>query len=205
MTLFLSKPERCIDGIECVMRSELERKKVHLPNGKPYPNLHHVKEGDKEQRKFCTFGFAAQNKALRITIPEIIADAVVQIMDEHLQPIYATQTTIAVPVRILGCLHCFMPFCTHNQSLGPVCTMNGEPFPNTFLVREAANVRMDERAVSTAYLSSGICIVLNAIRCKGCNSRVGNKVIAVGTPEQTSEDVSNGQFILVGRMSEEIP
>ena len=92
---------------------------------------------DKEQRKFCTFGFAAQNKALRITIPEIIADAVVQIMDEHLQPIYATQTTIAVPVRILGCLHCFMPFCTHNQSLGPVCTMNGEPFPNTFLVREA--------------------------------------------------------------------
>ena len=27
MTLFLSKPERCVDGIECVMRSELERKK----------------------------------------------------------------------------------------------------------------------------------------------------------------------------------
>ncbi|KAL6316162.1 hypothetical protein AAG906_015992 [Vitis piasezkii] len=166
MTLFLSKPERCscIDGIECVMLSELERKRCIFPMENPILT--------------CIMSKKAQNKALRITIPEIIADAVVQIMDEHLQPIYATQTTIAVPVRILGCLHCFMPFCTHNQSLGPVCTMNGEPFPNTFLVREAANVRMDERAVSTAYLPSGICIVLNAIRCKGCDSRVGNKVIA---------------------------
>ncbi|KAL6316970.1 hypothetical protein AAG906_024508 [Vitis piasezkii] len=156
MTLFLSKPERCI--FRCIFPME-------------NPIL------------TCIMSKKAQNMALRITRPEIIADAVVQIMDEHLQPIYATQTTIAVP------------------SLGPVCTMNGEPFR----IRFCANVRIDERAVSTAYLSSGICIVLNAIRCKGCNSRVGNKVIAVGTPEQTSEDVSNGQFILVGRMSEGIP
>ncbi|KAL6316971.1 hypothetical protein AAG906_024509 [Vitis piasezkii] len=53
----------------------------------------------------------------------------------------------------------------------------------------------------TTYLPSGICIILNAIRCKGYDSEVGDKVIAVGTREQTSKDVTKGQFILVGSVS----
>ncbi|KAL6316112.1 hypothetical protein AAG906_015942 [Vitis piasezkii] len=51
---------------------------------------------------------------------------------------------------------------------------------------------MDESyaAISTTYLPSGIWIILNAIRCKRYDSRVGDKVIAIGTWEQTSKDVT---------------
>ncbi|KAL6316101.1 hypothetical protein AAG906_015931 [Vitis piasezkii] len=65
-----------------------------------------------------------------------------------------------------------------------------------FILVGSANVKMDERyaTISTVYLPSGICIILKAIRYKGYD----NKVIAAGTQEQTSKDVSKGQFILVG-------
>ncbi|KAL6316135.1 hypothetical protein AAG906_015965 [Vitis piasezkii] len=59
---------------------------------------------------------------------------------------------------------------------------------------------MDESSatVSMAYLPSGICIILNAIHCKGCDSRVGNKLCSRNMGTNFRGCKQGGEFILVG-------